>query len=344
MSKSAGIFLGVILLSAVLPRALVSADAKQLVVNVQVLDQSLGSANFSKEVVTRPSAVVKFKITITAQGQFVENVVVRDRLAKKLIFVPNSIIVGGVPNAYASNFFGSGINIGTVKLSDTIVITFLAQASFANEFPIGETALTNSAFAIGAGVGEAASAAQVTVNNPEAALSAFSKKSLNAFNAAQNIDAQAVRAKSGDILTYTLFFKNTGERELLSVPMEMDIRDIMDLARVSNLLDAKVVDNGVIKFAPATVGPGAEISRKFQVKIMPADQFPANSDKIMAASFGNEVRVGVESGPASPAGGQVAGGFTAVPPARSPRTGAGEWLVAIFAGLATAGYWVLARR
>lgn len=320
--------MAVVVLSAVLPRAFVSADSRQLVVDTQVLDQTLGSSNFQKSIVTRPSATAKFKITITAEGQFVENAVVRAKLPEKLLFVPDTIIVGGVPNPYASNFFGSGINIGTVRLSDRIIITFLAQAARSAEFPIGETDLTVSAFAAGNGAGEASSSAKVTVSNPESSLALFSKKSLSVWNVTRNADGLSQTANPGDTLTYTLYFKNTGELTLVNVPLELDIRDVMQLARVVNLMDAKAVDGGVIKFENATVNPGAEISRKFQVRIKDPAEFPAEADGFLSASFGNETRVAVGQG-------QVSGIFI-----KPPRTGAGEWLAGIFAGLATLSYWI----
>ena len=151
-----------------------------------------------------------------------------------------------------------------------------------------------------------------------------------AFNLTQNADATTVPASPGDVIVYTLNYKNITNATQPAVVVENNIRDILELSQISSMGGASSVDTS-IRFPAVSVSSGVEISRSFQAKIMDAALFPADSDLVMISTYGNELRVFVRK-----TGGTVAGASTILP----PRTGAGMWLILLLASFTTVGYWL----
>ena len=157
------------------------------------------------------------------------------------------------------------------------------------------------------------------------------QQSKSAFNITQNGDATTVPANPGDTIEYTLRFRNTGSSTQTNVTIEDDIRDVLELAQMTNTGDG-VVNYNVIRFSLFSVSAGGEIARTFRVTVRDASTFPATADNFMVNFYGNEVRVQVRRPQVAPA--------VIIP----PRTGASEWLAVILAALSTTGYWIYRRR
>jgi hypothetical protein len=107
----------------------------------KVRNLSDGQTQYFDSVFADPSEVLEFQLVIFA-GSGAQNVRVRDVLPDKLSLRVNSLKVDGIATA---GDITSGIYLGNLSQGQTKVITFLADVKRAEEFPFGQTTLTNTA-------------------------------------------------------------------------------------------------------------------------------------------------------------------------------------------------------
>jgi hypothetical protein len=107
----------------------------------KVRNLSDGQTQYFDSVFADPSEVLEFQLVISA-GSGAQNVRVRDVLPDKLSLRVNSLKVDGIATA---GDITSGISLGNLSQGQTKVITFLADVKRAEEFPFGQTTLTNTA-------------------------------------------------------------------------------------------------------------------------------------------------------------------------------------------------------
>lgn len=345
------LFLAGILLAA---GALVpsQAHAAGLTIDVKARNERFGG-DFVDPINTAPGDFVRVQIKLTATGsQSVEQVQVRNLLPAKLKFSQYSLWLNGVTTQESSQFFGGGMDIGTLQIGQGATINFLVQIENSDQFPTLPTTLTNSTLVRGSGVSEISDLLQINVGRggtqtgftggtvAGAFTGDVSAQTVTAFNSNKGTDATAVTADPGDVIVYTLRYKNPGQSILNNVTIENNISDIMQLATVVNMGSEAVVDGGVIKFAPLNILPGTEVIKTFAVKIHDAKLFPSGSDLVMTTNYGNELKVAIR-------GSAIAGAFTGAIKGSStvpPRTGPAEWLAVSLSALTTAGYWIYRRR
>lgn len=307
------------------------APTRELSITKGVLNVSRSHTAFLTSAPASPGERVRFEIKVQTSGTASQtNVIVRDILPSQfLIYAPDSLKIDGTQITNNQlDIFGSGISLGaSVNSGTTRTIVFDATVAAATAFNSSNLTQTNTANVRSDEVGVRQATAQVNAQLPGAQF-ALRK---TAFNNTQGVDATTVIANPGDLITYTLFYKNTGGVEIKGAVIEDDIKDVLELGEISSMGNAIALDNGVIKFGTADVAAGVEISRNFQIRVRPASQFPATSDLVMTNVFGNETKVAVRKP-------TVAGVIT------PPRTGASEWVTFALATIFTAGVWVYRRR
>lgn len=300
---------------------------QNLNINKRILNITRGDSFFQDSVTANPGDRVKFEIRVETGGtQTQNNVTVRDILPSQLNYISGTLRQDGSFVGNDFTMFGSGLNIGTVSANTTRIFTFEATVAGTGVFS-GTTTLINTANVRSDQVSTRQEDAAVTVQIVGGAQFSLRK---TAFNLTKNVDATTAPADPGDIITYTLYYKNTGGITLNNVVIEDSIHDVLELAEITNQGGAVSV-NSVIRYSPVIVQPGVEIARTFQVRVRHQSLFPASSDLFMTNIYGNEVRVQVRR--------PTLTGVTT-----PPRTGPGEWISVGLAGLATAGYWLYRRK
>lgn len=302
-------------------------EDRGLSITKKVMNVTRGETTFRDSTTANPGDRVKFEIRFDLSGNASQNnVIVRDLLPSKLTRVDGSVREAGssVSSTYESDLFGAGRNLGTLSAGTQKVITFEANVVDAGQFG-GTTTLTNTANVRSDQVSTRQDDAEVIV---QLVLGTSFSLRKTAFNLSQGVDATSRFANPGDLIVYTLYYRNTGQATISGAVIEDNIQDILELAEITNQGEAVSVNHS-IRWAPVTVAPGVEIAKTFQVKVRDASLWPLASDLVMVNIYGNEVRVPVRRP-------QVLGG--------PPRTGAAEWLAASMASLTTFGFWLYRRR
>ncbi|MDZ4243645.1 MAG: hypothetical protein U1C57_00915, partial [Candidatus Doudnabacteria bacterium] len=302
-------------------RPVTTSPPRDLVINKQVRNLSQNETTFRNSTSVNPGDRLEYRIVIETTGNASQNnVIVRDALPGRLTF-----------DSGDSSLFGAGRNFGTLSAGTSRTVIYQVIVAGASSFSSNTvTTLINTASVRSDEVGTRSDEAFVNVQGPSVPGVSIAQ-SKSAFNITQNRDATTVAANPGDTIEYTLRFRNTGSGNLTNVVIEDDIRDVLELAQMTNTGGA-VVDNNVIRFPVVSVSAGSEITRTFRVTVRAANTFPATADSFMVNFYGNEVRVQVRRPQVAP--------LVLV----TPRTGAGEWFVVALAGLTTAGYWIYRRR
>lgn len=301
---------------------------QDLNISKSVLDVTRGETVFQNSTTANSGDRVRFQIIFSLSGNASQsNVIVRDIMPANLSFVQGTEQISGVFVGSEFDLFGSGRNLGTLSAGTSETVIYDATVAQAGAFSNSSTFLTNTANVRSDQVATRQDDATVVVQVVAGVQFSLRK---TAFNVTQGADATTVAANPGDVISYTLYYKNTGQTTIQNAVIQDDIHDVEELAQVSDQGGAVSVNSSIV-YAPIDVPPGVEISRTFQVRVKDASLFPASSDLVMDNVYGNEIRVLVRKP-------QVQGVVT------PPRTGASEWLVLGLAFLATAGYWVYRKR
>jgi hypothetical protein len=109
-------------------------------------------------VVADPNDIISFSIEIEAGDSDVDDVIVKDTLPAKMVYLGELKVDG---HSSSGNII-SGLNIGDLDSDETKTITFKAQVAGAEQFAFGETALTNTVLVYNSDVAET-DTARVTV-------------------------------------------------------------------------------------------------------------------------------------------------------------------------------------
>ena len=112
-------------------------------------------SGFATTTNANPSDVLLFMITLQANGQDAQNVVVRDSLPANLIY-NNQVIVACTTNNGSNNYncngnnynysgnILSGVNLNTIYAGQTVTITYQTQVASITNFSYGSTTLNNN--------------------------------------------------------------------------------------------------------------------------------------------------------------------------------------------------------
>jgi uncharacterized repeat protein (TIGR01451 family) len=117
---------------------------------------------FADSTNAKPRQTLEFSIKVTSTGNVaIDNVVVRDVLPDRLLYVAGSTYVNGFLTS--DGVTSNGINIGTMNAGVSKTITFRVNLEREVLFPRGETTLINTAYGRADEVAEKSDTAQVIV-------------------------------------------------------------------------------------------------------------------------------------------------------------------------------------
>lgn len=127
-----------------------------------------------------------------------------------------------------------------------------------------------------------------------------------AANITQGIaDANNTTAKSGDVITYTLYAENTGKETVYDFTFQENINDVLDYANVVDAHGGTLASDGIIAWSQRDLDPGETSSVQVTVKVKdPIPQTPAtinnpgHFDMIMTNVYGNPVNIKLPVPPA----------------------------------------------
>jgi len=109
-------------------------------ISKKAINISAGNLIWSESVTANPSDILSFSIAIQANNnQDLHNVIIKDILPSNLIYNDN-LLVNAVRD-YSANPI-TGINIGTIKAGEVIIISYQAKVAIATSFIFGTTNLT----------------------------------------------------------------------------------------------------------------------------------------------------------------------------------------------------------
>lgn len=113
-----------------------------LTVNKLVRNVSDGTSYFGS-VSADPNETVSFSIQVTAGNTLLQNIIFKDTLPNKIVYLGN-LKIDGITST--GNII-SGLNIGNLSANQTKTITFDARIGGPTQFNLGETTLINTALA-----------------------------------------------------------------------------------------------------------------------------------------------------------------------------------------------------
>jgi len=131
-----------------------------LSITKQTINLTSGNLNWSASVNAKPSDILSFAITLQANSQDAQNVMVRDILPSDLIYKGNLTL----NNSVSGGDITSGVNIGTISAGQTTILAYQVQVAPAVNFSLGSTTLNNNATVTSSGSGAQTASATVVVN------------------------------------------------------------------------------------------------------------------------------------------------------------------------------------
>lgn len=299
-----------------LPTVQAAQSTSGLSIDLAVRNLTRGGA-FQETVFAEGGDRLQFQITIdTGGGNSLgyTNVVVRNLLSSRLAFA------GGEQDVISA----AGLVLGNLSSGASRVITFDVLVA------AGPSAtIYNRASVVSREVSEKTDLVTIQVGQADTG------QSVKAVNHSTGEDATLTPARPGDVILFQLISRNSASA-LAVVRAEADIREILDLARLSHTGGA-VVDNGVIRFPTVNLSPGGAVTQTFEITVLPSEVITSQARRTMVIVYSNKLTIQVDPTPRTPA---VAGTTTAKP----PRTGASETLVFVLASLLTLGYWLYRRK
>ena len=243
------------------------------------------SSGWSKIVSANPDDVLTYLITFNNIGETaLQNVNVFDNLPPHVTYVSGSTVLYNDSNPsgkkLSDGITGSGVEIGDYKPGTNAKIEF--SVKLLDNFPIGLTTLNNVACAQPEGLGEICDKATTKITILGTPKIERSKIALNITQG--KVDAQKVKANSGDIIEYTLFTKNSGSAAENNFAITEDINDILIYGDVTDTGGATFnKEKGILDYGKANIAVGQTIIKKFKIKVK--KQIPVAQNHLSTANY-----------------------------------------------------------
>ena len=185
----------------------------------------------------KPGEIVNYTLTFKNTGnQTLTNVIVKDTLPKGVTYVKGSTTVNGDKKADGVTT-DAGLNIGTVKAGESVVIKFQAKLPAKEDLICGETKFVNTSSVTVEEKPDQPDNKDEDNPNNNSAETVVDRECNPDFDIVKTVDKKT--AKPGETLKYTLTFTNKGEIDLTNVI----IRDV---------LPSNVTLNSEVKVDPNT--------------------------------------------------------------------------------------------
>lgn len=229
----------------------------------EVKNISRNEASFSKETTAKVGEITQFKVEVTNTGNTdIADAVLRDIDPTGLEFVSGSLektfdgTTTALSDTDAAIFFDGGLTLD--NLAPTKSITFTFKTKVLDILNDGDVVI-NKAIVVAAGK-TLESIAKVKIEEKKANII----KSKSAYNDTKKEAADVVAA--GDLVTYTLTTKNTGEAPIDFVVSD-NIEEVLQNAVIVSISDGGKVEGNTISWPSVCIKPGETVTRTFQVKI-----------------------------------------------------------------------------
>ncbi|MEC0167453.1 DUF7507 domain-containing protein [Paenibacillus graminis] len=203
---------------------------------------------------------VTYFLNVTNTGNLAANVTITDSIPAGAVFIPNSVLVNGVPQPGADP--ASGLNIGTVAPGATVTVTITLQVTVAS-LPSPQQ-LVNQA------------ASTFTFSPPDGRLLSGSSVSNVLVIPVSSPDVTVVKstpaidAVVGDVITYTIVVTNNGIAPVNNVVLVDPIPAGSQFVAGSVTVDgtARPGANPGSGIVIGTIAPGASVTVTFQVQVV----------------------------------------------------------------------------
>ncbi|MFA5158637.1 MAG: isopeptide-forming domain-containing fimbrial protein [Patescibacteria group bacterium] len=224
---------------------------------------------------------VEFKVVVENSGNSqLSAVTVKDVLPAELTYVPNTLKIDGTPTD-VGQFFGTGLNTGSLAVGASKTITFEAKAP-AN-IAAAKTVVNTATVTSGSlSDNDTASVRLCPELAPNIVLHKDAKNLTTGASAVLEGNTKVVEARPGDVIEYTLTTQNTGNATSENYEIKDGINDVLQEASfVSATNGGHVVNTGLagndakqIVYPAVNIVADQTVVRKFTVKVM--DPLPNN--------------------------------------------------------------------
>lgn len=163
----------------------------------------------------------------------------------------------------------------------------------------------------------------------------FSKKASNQTEGVPNADGMTAHA--GDIITYTLAAKNTGNATVKKFVIQENMSDVLDYATITDLHGGSINSDNIVSWPAQDISPAQTATEKITIQVKsPIPQTPASTsnpgayDLTMTNVYGNAINIKVP--------GNIIKAVEVTTTKTLPNTGPGTSIIACSAIVLVAGY------
>lgn len=203
---------------------------------------------------------ITYSLNVTNTGNLIANVVITDTIPNGAVFVPNSVLVNGVPQPGSDP--STGLSIGSVAPGSTVTVTITLQvtiASLPSPQQLVNQATANFTFTPPDGRSLTGSSVSNVLIIP------VSSPDVSVVKSTTSIDAVV-----GDIITYTIVVTNLGISPVNNVIMVDPIPAGSQFVTGSITVDGAPRPSGspASGIAIGTIAAGASSTITFQVQVV----------------------------------------------------------------------------
>jgi hypothetical protein len=139
-------------------------NSGSLSVSKKIINITRGNLNWSDSIIACPNDVLSFSITLQATGRDFNNVVIKDTIPINFIYNDNLLI--NATRDFSSNPI-NGINLGTIKNGNIVIVSYQVKIGPATSFSFGTTNLTANTVVSSDQMSTQTDTNSIIINNPE---------------------------------------------------------------------------------------------------------------------------------------------------------------------------------
>ena len=203
------------------------------------------SSKAGAKIVGSPGDLIKFSVRVTSTGKNeVKNTLVKATLPNKLIFQDGSLNVDG--QKMSGDFFGRGLDIGTLGASQSKIVSFEARVATQSQFASGSQESLSTSIAV-QGVGVAIKTSSVSLTVGAGKIVSEMSLDMNARNITKGTSlTRNLEANPGDTVEFRLVAIATGDGPALGVKIADVLPTAFEYIRGSTKIDGSFATDGVV--------------------------------------------------------------------------------------------------